>query len=135
VACDVDADIGVAVGKAPRIGRVGVGLGKRRLRGFDEFRRRREGPAAAFSAFRVVKVAEELVEPVHGRQVFVAIAEMVLAELPGGVAERLQELRDRRIAVLQPDGAAGIPTLESPVRRFACPVMNVDLPAVQLCSA
>ena len=38
----------------------------------------------------VVEVAEELVEAMHGRQEFVAIAEMVLAELPGGVAVRLQ---------------------------------------------
>ena len=52
---------------------------------------------------QVVEVAEELVEPVHGRQVLVPVAEVVLAELPGGVAERLQQLRDRRIAVLQPD--------------------------------
>ena len=52
---------------------------------------------------QVVEVAEELVEPVHGRQVLVLVAQVVLAELPGGVAERLEELRDRRIAVLQPD--------------------------------
>jgi hypothetical protein len=52
---------------------------------------------------QVVEVAEELVEPVHGRQIFVAIAEVVLAELPGGVAKRLQELRDRRVDCLQPD--------------------------------
>jgi hypothetical protein len=30
----------------------------------------------------VIEVAEELVEAVLGRQIFVAIAEMVLAELP-----------------------------------------------------
>ena len=34
----------------------------------------------------VVEVAEELVEAVHGRQELVAVAEVVLAELAGGVA-------------------------------------------------
>ena len=48
-----------------------------------------------FLGVEVVEVAEELVEAVHGRQVLVAVAEMVLAELAGGVAEVLEELRDR----------------------------------------
>ena len=39
---------------------------------------------------QVVEVAEELVEPVVGRQELVLVAEVVLAELAGGVAERLQ---------------------------------------------
>ncbi len=34
----------------------------------------------------VVEVAPELVEAVHRRQKFIAIAKMVLAELPRGVA-------------------------------------------------
>ena len=42
----------------------------------------------------VVEVAEELVEAVVGRQELVLVAEVVLAELAGGVAERLQELGD-----------------------------------------
>ena len=63
---------------------------------------------------QVVQIAEELVEAVHGRQVLVAIAEVVLAELAGGVAERLQELRDRRIAVLQPDRRGRCPDLGEP---------------------
>ena len=42
----------------------------------------------------VVEVAEELVEAVHRRQELVAVAEMVLAELAGGVALRLQQLGD-----------------------------------------
>ena len=29
----------------------------------------------------------------------------------------------------------GTPTLESPVRSVTCPVMKLDRPAVQLCSA
>ena len=38
----------------------------------------------------VVEVAEELVEAVHGRQILVQIAEVVLAELAGRVAKRLE---------------------------------------------
>ena len=34
----------------------------------------------------MVQVAEELIEAVHGRQIFVEIAKVVLAELPGCVA-------------------------------------------------
>ena len=42
---------------------------------------------------QVIEVPEELVKSVHGRQIFIAIAEMVFAELTGGVADRLQEGR------------------------------------------
>ena len=42
-----------------------------------------------FFRVQVIEIAEEFVETVHGRQVFIPIAEMVLAELPGGVAQRL----------------------------------------------
>jgi hypothetical protein len=45
----------------------------------------------------VVEVAEELVEAVYGRQMLVAIAEMILAELAGGVALRLEQLGECRI--------------------------------------
>ena len=44
----------------------------------------------------VVEVAEELVEAVLGRQVLVAVAEMVLAELAGGIALRLHHVGDGR---------------------------------------
>jgi hypothetical protein len=46
---------------------------------------------------QVVEVAEELVEAVVRRQELVLVAEVVLAELSGGIAERLQDLRDARI--------------------------------------
>ena len=55
----------------------------------------------------VVEVAEELVEAVHRRQVLVLVAEVVLAELAGLVAERLEELGDGRIFGLQADVGAG----------------------------
>ena len=41
----------------------------------------------------VVEIAEEFVEAVVGRQEFVLVAEMVLAELAGHVAERLEVVR------------------------------------------
>jgi hypothetical protein len=50
---------------------------------------------------QVVQVAEELVEAVHRRQMLVAVAEVVLAELAGAVAERLQRLGDRDVLGLQ----------------------------------
>ena len=46
---------------------------------------------------QVIKVAEELVEAVHGRQEFVAVAEMVFAELPGRITLRLQQLGYGRV--------------------------------------
>ena len=43
---------------------------------------------------QVVEIAEELVEAVHRRQELVAVAEMVLAELAGHVALRLEQFGD-----------------------------------------
>jgi hypothetical protein len=83
---------------------------------------------------QVVEVAEELVEAVGGREELVLAPEVVLAELTGRVAERLQELGDRRVLRADADSAPGIPTLLRPVRKTLCPVMNEERPAVQLCS-
>ena len=55
----------------------------------------------------VVEVAEELVEAVHRRDVLVAVAEVVLAELAGGVAERLQQLGDGGVRLAQALGRPG----------------------------
>ena len=52
---------------------------------------------------QVVEVAEELVEAVSRRQVLVQVAQMVLAEMSGRVAERLEQLGNRRIFSLEPD--------------------------------
>jgi hypothetical protein len=46
---------------------------------------------------QVVEVPEELVEPMDRRQELVPVAEVVLAELAGRIAERLEQLGDRRI--------------------------------------
>ena len=50
----------------------------------------------------MIEIAEELVEAVNGRQEFIAIAEMVLAELSGRVSLRLQKLGDGRVLIRQP---------------------------------
>ena len=51
---------------------------------------------------QVIEVAEEHVEAVHGRQEFVAVAEMVLAELSGRIALRLEQFGNGRIFFRQP---------------------------------
>ena len=66
---------------------------------------------------------------------FVAVAEVVLAELPGGVTLCLERRRDRWVLRLQAQRRPGIPTLVRPVRYGFWPVMNAARPAVQLCSA
>ncbi len=62
----------------------------------------------------VVEVAEELVEAVHRRQELVAVAEVVLAELAGGVAEVLQGRGDRRVLGTQADVGAREAHLRQP---------------------
>lgn len=67
------------------------------------------GIVEIFGLFRrveVIETAEVFVEAVHCRQMFVAITEMILTELAGGVALFLQQGGDSRIA--------GLPT-------FLCP--------------
>ncbi len=59
-----------------------------------------------FLGVQVIEVAEELVEAVDGGEIFVPIAEVVLAELAGGVAERLEQLGDGGVFLLQADGGA-----------------------------
>ena len=57
---------------------------------------------------QVIEIAEELVEAVHRGQELVAIAEVVLAELAGGVAQRLERGGDGRRLGRQADGGAGL---------------------------
>ena len=84
----------------------------------------------------VVEVAEELVEAVDRGQVLVAVAEVVLAELAGRVAERLEQFGDGRVLLLQARRATPARRpCSGPVRNVHWPVMNDDRPAVQLCSA
>jgi hypothetical protein len=56
----------------------------------------------------MIEVAEKLIEAVHGRQILVQVAEMVFAELPGGVAERFQHGGDRDRLFGDADIGAGL---------------------------
>src|SRR3990170_4495531 len=49
-----------------------------------------------FLSVEVVEIAEELVEPMHRRQMLVAVAEVVLAELARRIALCLEQVGDRR---------------------------------------
>ena len=42
-----------------------------------------------FLGVEVVQIAKELVEPVHGRQVFIAVSKMVFSKMAGGVSDFL----------------------------------------------
>ena len=55
-----------------------------------------------FLGVEVVERAHELVEAVRGGQVLVEVAEVVLAELRGHVALRLEQLREGDVARLEP---------------------------------
>jgi hypothetical protein len=50
-----------------------------------------------FLGVEMVEIAEELVEPVHCRKRFVAIADVVLAELPRCITEVFEQAADRGI--------------------------------------
>jgi hypothetical protein len=79
--------------------------------------------------------AEELVEAVVGRQELVLVPQMVLADLAGGVAKRLERLGDGDVAGLQAGLGGRGADLAVAVRSVHRPVIKVDRPAVQLCSA
>jgi hypothetical protein len=55
----------------------------------------------------VIQIAEELIETVHRGQVLVAVTQVVLAELAGGIALGLQRRGDGRVLRLQPQRGAG----------------------------
>ncbi len=55
----------------------------------------------------VIQVAVEFVEAVHRRQEFVAVAEVVLADLRGGVSALFEQRGDRGVFLLQSERRAG----------------------------
>src|SRR5436190_706103 len=79
-------------------------------------------PLRLLLGVEVVEVAEELVEAVDGRQIFVAVAEVVLAELAGGIAERLERFGDGNVSRLKAHGCARNSDLGHPgaVNRLTC---------------
>ena len=60
----------------------------------------------------VIEVAEKLVEAMNGRQELIAVAEMILAELSGHIALRLEQFGERRVLVRQPFLSARQPDLQ-----------------------
>ena len=65
------------------------------------------GQFRLFFGVQVIEIAEEFVESVHGWQELILVAKMVLAELAGGIAERLQHLSDGWIFRLKSEIGAG----------------------------
>ena len=66
------------------------------------------GMRRVFHRVEVIQVAEEFIEAVHGRQELVFIAEVVLAELAGGVAHSFERGRDGHGLRRQAGGGAGL---------------------------
>ena len=56
-----------------------------------------------FLGVEVIEIAEELIEAVGRREELVLVSQVVLAELPGRVAEVLHEVGDARVFGLKPD--------------------------------
>src|SRR4051794_29324045 len=52
----------------------------------------------------VIEVPKPLVEAVHGGKELIAVAEMVFAELPRGIAQRLKDLSEGRVFLLYSSG-------------------------------
>ena len=94
------------------------------------------GEAHPLHRVQMVEIAPELLEAVRRRQRVGVVAQMVLAELAGGVAEIVQELGHRRRA--GPQVASGCPAAAAgscPCAAGCMPVKKALRPAVQLCSA
>ena len=60
---------------------------------------------------QMIEVAQEFVEAVQRRQKLVLVTEMVLAELPGGIALRLEQRRDGGVFRAKTEIGAGKPDL------------------------
>jgi hypothetical protein len=88
-----------------------------------------------FLGVEVVEAAEELVEAVHRRQMFVAVALVVLAELAGGVALALEDRGHGHVGLLPAFLRAGHADLGHATANGNEPLMNAARPAVQLCCA
>ena len=61
-----------------------------------------------FHCIEVIQITPELVEAVDGGQKFVAITEVIFAELAGGVAHRFQHCRDSGCLRRHPDSGTGL---------------------------
>ena len=61
-----------------------------------------------FHRVEMIEVAEELIEAVDGRQELVEVAQVVLAELAGGISHRLERGRDGRRLCRHADRRTGL---------------------------
>ena len=89
-----------------------------------------------FHGVQVIQIAKKFVEAMDGGKKFVLIAQVILAELSGRIALRLE--RGGYGAWLPPGrpmSAPAWPTVVMPVRMGSSPVMKFARPAVQLASA
>ena len=93
------------------------------------------GMGRVFHRIEVIQIAEEFVEAVDGGQELIEIAQMVLAELAGGIAHGLERRGDGQASAGMPILAPAWPTVVMPVRMGSSPVMKFARPAVQLASA
>ena len=80
--------------------------------------------ARVFHRVEVIEVAVELVEAVHRWQEFVAVTEVVLAELTRRVSHRLSTVAIVTACAGMPSGAPACPTVVIPVRIGSSPVMK-----------
>ena len=71
----------------------------------------------------------------HGRQELVQVAEVVFAELAGGVSLALSAVAMVHASAGKPDVGSSLPDSRQPVRIGNSPVMKFARPAVQLASA
>ncbi len=55
---------------------------------------------------KMIEVAEKFIEPVHGGKARVAVAQVVLAELAGRIAQILKYHTDRRVLLAHPHRGA-----------------------------
>jgi hypothetical protein len=81
----------------------------------------------------VIEAADELVEAVHGGQVFVAVALVVFAELAGGVALALHHGGDGHVGLLPAFLGTGHADLGHAGADGHEPLRKAARPAVQLC--
>ena len=96
------------LGRVIRIGRIAVHQAARAVLVVVGLIDRERVPVRVGHRVEVVQVAEEFVEAVHRRQELVQVAEVVLAELAGGVALRLERGGERAGLGRNADVGAGL---------------------------
>ena len=77
-------------GRIVRVGRIAVDQAARTVSVVVFLVDRERVPVRIGHRVEVVQISEELIEAVHGREILVQVTEVVLAELPGGIALCLQ---------------------------------------------